>query len=339
MLYPLKFKPILKTAIWGGHRLPAAGKKVPRRLAASADRISESWEISGVRGNLSVAANGFLKSNNLEELTEVYMGDLVGDKIYERYGLEFPVLVKFIDARERLSLQVHPDDELAARHHGCRGKAEMWYVVDCEPDAAVYIGFNRPVSREEYLRAVADGTLTSLLGRYRVRKGDIYYVPAGTIHTIGPGILIAEIQETSDVSYRISDWDRVDADGRPRALHTEEAAEAISFGPYGRTPLHGARPTQRAARGALHPLLHHQSDPGAGDHAARLRRAGLFCDLCLHGRFRHRPHGGGRGAHRRPGDPAAAGRARRSPADGRRHPAGDLHQIIRPRTIRKMTLR
>ena len=230
MLYPLKFKPILKTAIWGGHRLPAAGKKVPRRLAASADRISESWEISGVRGNLSVAANGFLKSNNLEELTEVYMGDLVGDKIYERYGLEFPVLVKFIDARERLSLQVHPDDELAARHHGCRGKAEMWYVVDCEPDAAVYIGFNRPVSREEYLRAVADGTLTSLLGRYRVRKGDIYYVPAGTIHTIGPGILIAEIQETSDVSYRISDWDRVDADGCPRALHTEEAAEAISFG-------------------------------------------------------------------------------------------------------------
>lgn len=230
MLYPLKFKPILKTAIWGGHRLPAAGKKVPRRLAASADRISESWEISGVRGNLSVAANGFLKSNNLEELTEVYMGDLVGDKIYERYGLEFPVLVKFIDARERLSLQVHPDDELAARHHGCRGKAEMWYVVDCEPDAAVYIGFNRPVSREEYLRAVADGTLTSLLGRYWVRKGDIYYVPAGTIHTIGPGILIAEIQETSDVSYRISDWDRVDADGCPRALHTEEAAEAISFG-------------------------------------------------------------------------------------------------------------
>ena len=230
MLYPLKFKPILKTAIWGGHRLPAAGKKVPRRLAASADRISESWEISGVRGNLSVAANGFLKSNNLEELTEVYMGDLVGDKIYERYGLEFPVLVKFIAARERRSLPVHPDDELAARPHGCRGKAEMWYVVDCEPDAAVYIGFNRPVSREEYLRAVADGTLTSLLGRYRVRKGDIYYVPAGTIHTIGPGILIAEIQETSDVSYRISDWDRVDADGCPRALHTEEAAEAISFG-------------------------------------------------------------------------------------------------------------
>ena len=192
MLYPLKFKPILKTAIWGGHRLPTAGKKVPRKLAASADRISESWEISGVRGNLSVAANGFLKSNNLEELTEVYMSDLVGDKIYERY--------------------------------------EMWYVVDCEPDAAVYIGFNRPVSREEYLQAVADGTLTELLGRYRVRKGDIYYVPAGTIHTIGPGILIAEIQETSDISYRISDWGRLDADGRPRALHTEEAAEAISFG-------------------------------------------------------------------------------------------------------------
>lgn len=220
MLYPLKFKPILKSQIWGGDRLVKAGKRLPAKLSAAAGSIGESWEISGVEGDVSVVSNGFLKSNNLEEITEVYMGDLVGEKVYDTYGLEFPVLVKFIDAHDVLSVQVHPDDGLARERHGSRGKTEMWYVADCEPGAYLYVGFNRPVTRDEYLRAVSEGTLTDLLMRYEVRKGDAYYIPAGTVHAIGPGLLIAEIQETSDITYRISDWGRLGRDGKPRQLHT-----------------------------------------------------------------------------------------------------------------------
>lgn len=229
MLYPIKFKPILKARLWGGDRLVKAGKRLPKSLAADAGRIGESWEISGVEGDLSVVANGFLKSNNLEEIIEVYMGDLVGDSIYDTYGLEFPILVKFIDARDVLSVQVHPADELAQERHGSRGKTEMWYVVDCEPGAYLYVGFNRPVTKEDYLRATEEGTLTDLLQRYEVKRGDTYYIPAGTVHAIGPGLLIAEIQETSDITYRISDWGRTDREGKPRQLHTTEATEAIDF--------------------------------------------------------------------------------------------------------------
>ena len=233
MLYPLKFKPILKSQIWGGDRLVKAGKRLPAKLSAAAGSIGESWEISGVEGDVSVVSNGFLKSNNLEEITEVYMGDLVGEKVYDTYGLEFPVLVKFIDAHDVLSVQVHPDDGLARERHGSRGKTEMWYVADCEPGAYLYVGFNRPVTRDEYLRAVSEGTLTDLLMRYEVRKGDAYYIPAGTVHAIGPGLLIAEIQETSDITYRISDWGRLGRDGKPRQLHTAEATDAIDFN-YGK---------------------------------------------------------------------------------------------------------
>lgn len=198
-------------------------------MSGDAGHIGESWEISGVEGDVSVVANGFLKSNNLEEITEVYMGDLVGDRIYDTYGLDFPILVKFIDARDVLSVQVHPDDRLAGERHGARGKTEMWYVAECEPGAYLYVGFKKPVSREEYLKAVAHGTLTDLLRRYEVKRGETYYIPAGTVHAIGPGLLIAEIQETSDVTYRISDWGRVDGEGNPRPLHTEEATDAIGF--------------------------------------------------------------------------------------------------------------
>lgn len=228
MLYPLKFKPILKSQIWGGDKLVKAGKKLPKNSAPD-ELIGESWEVSGVEGDVSVVSNGFLKSNDLEELTEVYMGELVGDKVYETYGLEFPILIKFIDARDVLSVQVHPDDALAEERHGSRGKTEMWYVVDCEPGACLYVGFNRPVTREEYLDAVAGGTLTDLLMRYEVKRGDAFYIPAGTVHAIGGGLLIAEIQETSDITYRISDWGRVGRDGKPRQLHTAEATDAINF--------------------------------------------------------------------------------------------------------------
>lgn len=218
-----------------------SGKRLPKALAAEADRIGESWEISGVEGDISVVANGFLRSNNLEEIIEVYMGDLVGESIYDTYGLEFPILVKFIDARDVLSVQVHPSDELAEERHGSRGKTEMWYVVDCDPGACIYVGFNRPVSREDYLRAVDEGTVTDMLQRYEVKKGDAFYIPAGTIHAIGAGMLIAEIQETSDITYRISDWGRTGEDGKPRTLHIAEAADAVDFD-YGKEYMKALNP-------------------------------------------------------------------------------------------------
>lgn len=226
MLYPLKFKPLYKERIWGGQRLASAmGKKLPEGV-----KIGESWEISGVEGDISVVANGCLKSNNLQELIEVYMGDLVGEKIYDKYGLEFPVLIKLIDAEDVLSIQVHPDDKLAEERHHSYGKTEMWYVIAAEPGASLYVGFNRQVTRQEYLDAVAAGTLPSLLNKVEVKAGDAYFIPAGTVHAIGKGLLIAEIQQTSDITYRVDDWGRVDAHGKPRELHTELAVDAIDFG-------------------------------------------------------------------------------------------------------------
>ncbi len=224
----------------------AAGKRLPKTIKAG-DPVGESWEISGVDKNISVTTNGYLKSNNLQELTEVYMGELVGDKVYEKYGLEFPVLIKFIDAREALSIQVHPDDELAAERHGTRGKTEMWYVVDCDPGAYLYVGFNREVTREQYLEAVGAGRLGELLARYEVKRGDVYFIPAGTVHAIGAGCLLAEIQETSDITYRIDDWGRVGADGRPRKLHIEESVDAIDFS-YGKEYMHATAPQPNTVR-------------------------------------------------------------------------------------------
>lgn len=225
MLYPLKFKPRLKERIWGGDKLGAVlGKTV-----FPGEKIGESWEISGVQDDLSVITNGFLKDNNLQEVIEIYMDEIVGEANYEKYGIEFPILVKFIDAHDVLSIQVHPDDELAKERHHSYGKTEMWYVIDCMPGASLYVGFNRQVSREEYLQAVKCGTLPSLLQKIEVSPGDAYFIPAGTIHAIGKGLLIAEIQQTSDITYRVDDWRRVDAQGHPRELHTDLAVNAIDF--------------------------------------------------------------------------------------------------------------
>lgn len=233
MLYPLKFKPILKERIWGGSKLTEAGKKLPVRSKANPSRIGESWEISGLRGDMSVVANGFLKSNTLEELIEVYMGDLVGDAVYEKSGLEFPLLVKFIDAREVLSVQVHPDDEMARELHNANGKTEMWCVMSAEKGAKIYLGFKDGVTREQYTEAVEAGRVAELLESYEAHRGDIYFIPSGTVHALGGGVVVAEIQQSSDVTYRIDDWRRVDAEGNPRELHTELAAQAISFGHSG----------------------------------------------------------------------------------------------------------
>lgn len=223
-LYPLKFKPIIKQYMWGGTRLrDSLGKKIPGAPAA------ESWEISGVQGNISVVSEGFLKGNNLQELIEVYMGDLVGDKIYERFGMEFPLLIKFIDANQNLSIQVHPDDETARIKHKAYGKTEMWYVIDAEKDASLISGLKRSSDREELKKLLSEGGITEILNSVKVKPGDTYFIPAGRIHAIGKGILITEIQQTSDITYRVYDWDRRDADGKPRPLHTELALDVMDY--------------------------------------------------------------------------------------------------------------
>lgn len=229
MLYPLKFKPRVKERIWGGQAILKKKGKAVSRLAK--DKLyGESWDLSSVKGDVSVVANGFLKGNNLEEVIEVYMGELMGEENFEQYGLEFPLLVKYLDCNDKLSVQVHPNDELAEERHDSYGKTEAWYVVDCKPGAAIYLGFkNLELTREEYISAVAESRLEELLNRVEVKPGDVFFIPAGTVHALGAGIEVVEVQQTSDVTYRIYDWDRVDASGKGRELHTALAVDAIDF--------------------------------------------------------------------------------------------------------------
>lgn len=228
MLYPIQFKPLLKERIWGG-RILAETRGTPKQKADKNLIIGESWEVSGVDGDVSVISNGFLKGNSLQEAVEVYMGELVGDKVFQRFGHEFPLLIKYIDAQDKLSVQVHPDDKLSAQRHNAYGKTEMWYVLDCEPWAELLIGLKPGTTREAYLKSVEDGTVGALLNAIPVKPGDAYFIPAGTVHAIGTGMLIAEIQQTSDITYRVFDWNRTDKEGHPRELHTELAVDAIDF--------------------------------------------------------------------------------------------------------------
>lgn len=223
-LYPLKFEPIYLEKIWGGNRLKTLlNKKYDTK------NCGESWEISGVEGNISVVANGFLKGNDLSELIEIYMGDLVGDKVYEKFGNEFPLLIKFIDAQDDLSIQVHPNDELSKERHNAFGKTEMWYVLDAAKGALINSGFNQPIDKEKYLEYLENGELIDLLKYDEVKVGDVFFIPAGRVHAIGKGSMVAEIQQTSDVTYRIFDYNRKDDMGNERELHTELALDAIDF--------------------------------------------------------------------------------------------------------------
>lgn len=223
-MYLLKFKPILKSTLWGGERI------IPyKRIASEQRNVGESWELSGVRGNESVVANGPWAGTTLPDLIERERGRLVGNKVYERFGTEFPLLIKFIDARQDLSIQVHPNDDLARKRHGSQGKTEMWYVVDADTGAKLRSGFAKQVSPDEYAASVADNTVTDILREYEIRRGDLFFLPAGRIHSIGAGAFIAEIQQTSDITYRIYDFNRCGADGKTRELHTELAKEAIDY--------------------------------------------------------------------------------------------------------------
>jgi mannose-6-phosphate isomerase len=224
-LYPLKFTPVYQERIWGGNRMHTLLNKP----ACEHGRCGESWELSAVEGHVSVVSNGFLEGNDLQELIEIYMGDLVGERVYDQFGLEFPLLIKFLDAVEDLSIQVHPGDELSMERHNAFGKTEMWYVLHADEGARLNSGFNQLVDREKYVEYLESGRLTELLSFEEVKAGDVFYIPAGRVHAIGKGLVVAEIQQTSDVTYRIYDYDRKDKSGNLRELHTDWALDAIDF--------------------------------------------------------------------------------------------------------------
>jgi len=226
-LYPLKFDPILKPVIWGGSDICKF-----KRITPQIDCIGESWEISGVTGHISIISNGELAGTSLEELLLKEKGRLVGEKIYEKYGNTFPLLIKFIDARDNLSIQVHPNDELAKKRHNSFGKTEMWYVINASPDAFLYSGFEKSITPEEYVERIKNDTFIETLKKHYVKPGDVFFIPAGRVHAIGAGCFIAEIQQTSDITYRIYDYNRKDTDGNPRELHTELAKDAIDYTVY-----------------------------------------------------------------------------------------------------------
>ena len=227
-LYPLKFKPVFRDKIWGGTKI----KDVLGMDFGNLPNCGEAWVLSGVRDNETIVSEGFLEGNELNELVEIYMDDLVGGKVFEKYNNEFPILVKFIDANDYLSIQVHPDDELAAKRGLGNGKTEMWYIISADEGSGLITGFNRKTDQKTYLHHLEKKTLTEILNAEKVSAGDVFFIPAGRVHALGPGILLAEIQQTSDTTYRIYDYDRTDSQGKHRELHTEEALDAIDFNVY-----------------------------------------------------------------------------------------------------------
>jgi mannose-6-phosphate isomerase len=223
-LYPLKFQPILKDKIWGGEKLNQYFSK-----DSDSKILGESWEISAVPEDISIVLNGALKGKSIQELLERYTSDFLGKKNYKRFGNDFPLLIKFIDAKEDLSIQLHPNDELAKKRHNSFGKTEMWYVMQADTDANLIVGFNQDMDKATYLRHLDDKSLTKILNFDKVKEGDTYFIEAGRVHAIGAGVLLAEIQQTSDVTYRVYDWDRTDAEGNERDLHNDIAIDAFDF--------------------------------------------------------------------------------------------------------------
>lgn len=233
-LYPLKFEPIFKDKIWGG-------QKIKTQMGLDFSPLlncGEAWVLSGVSGSETAVSEGWLKGNQLNELVEIYMDDLVGEKAFEKYGNEFPLLIKLLDANDWLSIQVHPDDDLAKMRHNGSGKTEMWYILQAEAESKLISGFNQEMNREKYLEHLKNNTLPEIMNFELVKAGDVFYMPSGRVHALGPGIVLAEIQQTSDLTYRIYDWDRVDDSGKSRELHTELALDAIDFKRYNDYRIH-----------------------------------------------------------------------------------------------------
>jgi mannose-6-phosphate isomerase len=232
-LYPLKFETVLKEKVWGGNALISRFNKGK----PTSKLIGESWELSAIADNLSVISNGFLAGNNIEELIEVYMGDITGDSIYDKFGNEFPLLIKFIEAQEDLSIQVHPNNDLAKNRHNAYGKTEMWYILESKTGSKIYTGFNDGVTSDIYKEALENGKIEELLNVETIEAGDVFFTPAGRVHAIGAGIVLVEIQQTSDITYRIFDWNRKSTGKEKRELHTELALDAIDFKQTGKNKI------------------------------------------------------------------------------------------------------
>lgn len=224
MLYPLKFKPILKEKIWGGDKL-----KYKVDTDYENHPIGESWEVSGVEGSISVVENGRLEGRSLQDLLHKFKGELVGNRVYEKFEEDFPILIKFIDAKDDLSVQLHPDDLLAKQRHGSFGKTEMWYILETEDKASLVLDFKEKITATEYQEILNNNQLKSALNIVKVNPGDAFFIKPGLVHAIGAGVLLAEIQQTSDITYRLYDWDRKDNNNNERELHTDLALEAIDF--------------------------------------------------------------------------------------------------------------
>lgn len=224
-LYPLKFKPVFKYRIWGGSKLKTQLNKIYEE-----DNIGESWEISDLENDETVVLEGFEKGKTLKDLIKKYKGDFLGKKVFEKFGLAFPLLIKFIDAKTPLSIQVHPSNELAKERHNSFGKNEMWVVMDSDDDAELIVGFDKEIDKTIYQKHLEENNILDVMHHEKVTKGDTFYIPTGRIHAIGAGVLLAEIQQTSNITYRIYDYNRVDAKtGKERELHTELALDAIDF--------------------------------------------------------------------------------------------------------------
>ncbi len=223
-LYPLKFDPIMKDRLWGGEKLKELFDK-----PSKTDTTGESWELSAVKGNVSVVSDGSLKGKTLQKLIDKHPVELLGKSVYERFGKEFPILIKFIDAKKDLSIQLHPNDKMAKERHDSFGKTEMWYIMDADPGAELIVGFNQNVDRSTYQKSLENDTLLELLNYEKVAEGDTFFINTGKIHAIGAGVLLAEIQQTSDITYRVFDFNRKDKNGNLRELHTELALDAIDY--------------------------------------------------------------------------------------------------------------
>ncbi|MBF4517543.1 class I mannose-6-phosphate isomerase [Flavobacterium sp. ANB] len=223
-MYPLQFEPILKDRIWGGEKLKTIlNKPITSKITG------ESWELSTVEGDVSVVANGVLKGKSLMELIDETPNEILGTEVYKRFGKQFPLLFKYLDAREDLSIQVHPNDKLAKERHNSFGKTEMWFVTQADADSRIIVGFKENSSKEEYLKHLHDNTLVSILDDVKAKAGDVFFLETGTVHAIGAGLVVAEIQQTSDITYRLYDFDRVDAQGNKRELHVDLALDAINY--------------------------------------------------------------------------------------------------------------
>ena len=223
-MYPLKFQPILKERLWGGTKLKDVLSK-----PIESDITGESWELSTVKGDVSIVANGDLAGISLQELIDENPESFLGKSVVERFGKDFPILIKFIDAKQDLSIQLHPNDELAKERHDSFGKTEMWYVMDADEKADLIVGFNKDVTKEEYSNSLENDTLLDLLNYESVKEGDTFFINTGKIHAIGAGVLLAEIQQTSDITYRVFDFNRKDKNGNLRELHTDMALDAIDY--------------------------------------------------------------------------------------------------------------